>query len=552
MSLMLVSAIAAKAQDIAIENLKNAKPFDWSGSIAANTNFYRTTGPDQHSNPFNWNLSGNVNFRIMEIFDLPFSFTLGKFQSSYTRPYFQFGISPSYKWAKLHLGNRSLTFNPYTLSGQTFMGVGVELNPKKFRFAAMYGRLRPAVEIDTASGIAITPSFKRTGYGMKIGYGDETNFIDIMYFHAKDDSSSIQSWKDPELQKIQGDADPLVPAANNVIGVSAKTTLFKKLMIVIDGGISFYDPNLSDILIDPKINSIDLSKKVNWAGKGSISYALKDHNLKFDYERILPGYITMGSPFFNTDMRNLTFSPSGTLAKGKVTYALSTGIQRNNLDNKKTETTQRFILNGNLSVNPAPQWGFDVNYNNFAIDQEPGAEPLNDSVRIRQVNHTLTVSPRFTVAVDTSAVHSFNLTGTMNDVNDRNIVTKQYGNMKAMMLAFNHTSSFTKRGNSINSGLNYNNIKTAANINTQIGATIGYSQAFFQGKLNTTANINFNKSLIDHNPDGSILNGTVNMSLAVGKRQSFSFSFNLIRTASKQFGNYMETMGSVGYNLVLK
>lgn len=548
MIVLLMGSLMTSAQDINIGNLKNAKKFDWSGSIAANTNFYHSNGPEQHSNPFNWNLSGNVNFRIMEIFDLPFSFTVGKFQSSYTRPYMQFGISPTYKWAKLHLGNRSLTFNPYTLSGQTFMGVGVELNPKKFRFAAMYGRLKPAVEIDLVS----TPSFKRTGYGAKIGYGDESNFIDIMYFHAKDDSSSIQSWKDPELQKLQGDANPLIPAANNVVGVSAKTTLFKTLMIVVDGGISFYDPNLADVDVDPKINQVDLSKKVNWAGKTSISYAVKDHNLRFDYERILPGYITMGSAFFNTDMRNLTFSPSGSFAKGKVNYSLSTGIQRNNLDKKKTETTQRFILNGTLSINPAPVFGIDMNYNNFAIDQEAGTVPLKDSIRLRQVNQTFVVTPHFTIIVDTSAVHSFTLTGNINDVNDRNIVTKEYGNMKAMMLSFNHTSSFTKRGNSINSGLNYNNIKAASGINTQIGATIGYSQAFFQNKLSTTANINWNKSLIDHVSDGSILNGTLTMSLAVGKRQSFSFNYNMVRTASKQFGNYMETTGAIGYNLRLK
>lgn len=550
--LLSLSAAWSHAQDIDIEKLPKAKKFNWSGSVGANTSFYNTTGAEQHGNPFNWNINGNVNVNILETLDLPFSFVVGKYQSSFTKPYLQFGITPTYKWAKLHLGHRNLTFNPYTLAGHTFLGAGVELTPKKFRFAAMYGRLRPAVEIDTTTNTVVIPSFKRKGFGAKVGYGDESNFIDLMYFHAKDDEGSIQNWQDPKIQEQQGDANALRPVENKVLGVSAKTTLWKKLVIVVDGGLSFYNPNIVDMEVDENIDKVDLSKRVDWAGKSSISYSLKEHTLKFDYERILPGYITLGSYFFNTDIQNITFSPAGSFAKGKWVYTVSAGIQKNNLDKKKTETTRRFIANAALSWNPAPGWGVDMNYNNFAINQVSGTLPIHDSVRIRQVNQTISVTPRWTITKDTSATHTFSVTGNFNDVNDRNIVTKQYGNMKAVMIAANHLSSFNRPGNSINSGLNYNRIQMAQTTNVQVGATIGYTQAFFKQSLNTTTNINYNKSFIDSKSDGSIINGTLGLAYTFAKKHTVNFSFNMISTTSKAFGDYIETVGTLGYNLILR
>lgn len=550
--LLLMVAAEANAQEIDIEKLPKAKKFDWSGSIGATTSFYHTSGSEPHGNPFNWNINGNVNIKLMEALDLPFSFTVGKYQSSFTKPYLQFGITPTYKWAKLHLGHRNLNFNPYTLAGHTFLGAGVELNPKKFRFTAMYGRLRPAVEIDTTTNTVVIPSFRRKGYGLKIGYGDEKNYMDLMYFRAKDDPNSIQNWQDPEIKEKQGDANALLPVENNVLGVSAKATLAKHLVIAVEGGLSFYNPNTSDIEADQQADDIDLSKKLKWAGKSSMGYSFSGQEIKFEYERILPGYITLGSYFFNTDIENITLTPSGTLSKGKLTYMISAGLQKNNLDKTKTETTKRFITNANVSVNPAPECGVDMNYNNFAINQVPGTLPLNDSVRIRQINQTIAITPRFTIVKDTSATHNFSLSTTYNDVNDRNIVTKQYGNMKAMMIALNHISSFTKRGNSVNTGLNYNNIKMAGGINTQYGVTAGYTQSFFKEALSGTANINVNKSYIDKVSDGSIINGTLSLGYTFAKKHSLSFSFNIISTRSKQYEDYVETIGSLGYNLLLK
>ncbi len=540
------------AQSFDVEALPKAKKIDWSGSIGATATGYTASGIPNRSNPFTWSLNANVNVRILEVLDLPFSLTVGKYQTQFTKPYLQFGISPRYKWATLHAGNCNMTFNPYTLSGHSFVGAGVELKPGKFRFAAMYGRLNKAVEVDTSVGNTKIPSFKRMGYGAKIGYGTDDNFIDLIYFHAKDDANSLKTWQDPEIQEFLGDANTLTPQENNVIGTSAKLTI-KKFSFNIDAAVSYYNKNIADSQSMQNKKGINISpdKKLQYAGKAGIGYNFTNFSIRADYERVLPDYVTLGSYFFTTDIENFTFSPSGSFDSSKGTYALSVGLQNNNLDGKKTETTKRFIGSANVSYNPSAKWAFSLVYNNFSVKQVQGTQPINDSSRLRQINQTFTFTPTYSIIKDSVATHSLSLTGNYNDLNDRNIITREFTNMKATMISFNHSSSFVKKSNSINSGLNFNRIKTAASTNTQYGATVGYTQSFFKQALTTSVGVNYNMSYINAAQDGNIITGNITAGYQF-KKHAFSFNASLIRSNSKQFESYTELTGSISYVLTLR
>ncbi|MBK7882702.1 MAG: hypothetical protein IPJ81_01875 [Chitinophagaceae bacterium] len=276
----------AKCQILAVEK-PPVKKIDWSGTVGTNMNFYATNRIYNSANPFAVNINANLHMRILDAVDVPFSFTMGKYQNSFSNPFLQFSISPRYKWANLHAGNINLTFNPYTLAGLSFWGVGTELNPGKFRFSAMYGMLSPAVEIDTTFTNSNIASFKRMGYGVKIGYGTNSNFIDLIYFHAKDDIHSIKSWQDLEIQKFMGDAAILTPQENKVIGLSSKATIIKKLMFTVDGGVTFLNKNIADTLFDkPKGLNISNDAIVHYAGKASWGYSFKNLFLSTNYEHV--------------------------------------------------------------------------------------------------------------------------------------------------------------------------------------------------------------------------------------------------------------------------
>jgi hypothetical protein len=93
------------------------------------------------------------------VINLPFSFayTNNQATANLPQPFNRFSLSPSYRWVTTHIGYGNMSFSPYTLSGHEFFGGGIELAPDNgFRFAALYGRFRKAVE----------PGSRRTTAGM--------------------------------------------------------------------------------------------------------------------------------------------------------------------------------------------------------------------------------------------------------------------------------------------------------------------------------------------------------------------------------------------------
>ena len=184
-------------QDVA--EINRQQPFKINGNIGASANYYASNAEMASRPPWAWNLYGNFSARVYGI-HLPFSFVVNQYGNSMTQPFSQFGISPEYKWAKLHLGVRYIQMSPLVFDGQSFRGVGLELKPKLFRFAGFYGKLNRKVNEDTTSGKFALPQFSRIGYGVKVGVGSEKHFIDLVYFHAKDDSTSAKILSGKELQ----------------------------------------------------------------------------------------------------------------------------------------------------------------------------------------------------------------------------------------------------------------------------------------------------------------------------------------------------------------
>ena len=121
-----------------------------SGDLSGRFVFYNATGIDNRRDPFGYVLGGNINVDLYGL-SLPFSFTYSNQESYFGQPFNQFGVSPTYKWATLHLGYRNISHSSYTLAGHQLLGAGFELNPGKLRVSFISGRLRKAVEHDQLS-----------------------------------------------------------------------------------------------------------------------------------------------------------------------------------------------------------------------------------------------------------------------------------------------------------------------------------------------------------------------------------------------------------------
>jgi hypothetical protein len=151
---------------------------------------YHAWGIPPRTRPGTWVMNANLNIRLGQ-FNMPLGVIFSEQERTFMQPFNQYGISPGFKWMRAHVGYRSMTFSTYTLNGVVFLGGGIELNPGKFRFSCMYGRINRAIAEDTLTSDRKFPAFKRMGLGFKVGWGDSRKYFDLIFFQASDELNSL-------------------------------------------------------------------------------------------------------------------------------------------------------------------------------------------------------------------------------------------------------------------------------------------------------------------------------------------------------------------------
>ncbi|MCO5285880.1 MAG: hypothetical protein M9898_05660 [Chitinophagaceae bacterium] len=438
-----------------LENLGKQEPFKIRGSIGASANYYSSNEAVASRPPWSWNLYGSLTPQVYGV-SLPVSFTLNQFGNSFSQPFAQFGISPTYKWAKIHLGFRNIRMSPLVFDGQSFRGAGVELNPGLLRFAAFYGRLNKKVNEDTTSGQFAVPQFSRTGYGVKLGVGNQNHYLDLIYFYAKDDSTSATVIN---KQKIQAQE-------NAVIGTSLKTTILKKVVLMADLAASGLTSDLSSEKLDsvtgglinkvfsnllPFRNSTD----VHFGGQASVSASLQNFNTTIGYRRVDPGFKSLGTPYMLNDVEMINWATNSNLLDGKVNINTNISNQRNNLKRDLTSRLNTSVGNLNVSAMVSQKMHINFGYSGYILKQSDGTLQLTDSTRLNQQIHQLNLMPSYTIFNNTRS-QSFSASLNYMKLNDMNPVTSPSTSSSNLSTSLNYSLGFTKMGVNINSGVLYN------------------------------------------------------------------------------------------------
>lgn len=554
--LLIVLSFSAQLRAQDFTNIKDAKPFSYSGSIEARGMFYGASGIANRRAPFTYLLSGSPTINIYNI-QIPLSFSISESDKSFSQPFNQYGASPTYKWITLHAGYRNVSFSPYTLGGHTMLGAGFELNPGKLRVGFMYGRLNRATTIDTTSQALVPFSFSRKGYAAKLGYGSANNFFEFSYLSAKDDDNSKPS-------NLPTAFDLVSPAKNNVLGYSFKFTFFKKLFIESNGAISLYTNDInSPISIDSIKNdfvqkakglfNLNATSEYYTAFSGGIGYREKNYGVKINYKRIEPDFKTMGAYFFNSDLENWTINPNASLFKGKVRINGSIGFQHDNLKNQKRAENKRIIASANAGVEFTKALGLDLIYTNFSDNQTPQTALFADLLRIVQTTQTIGITPRYFL-VKPEATHVIMVSANFSSLKDfnnffgaqaasRDINTNQY--------FANYNITFPKKGMSLFANLNNTKLDGQNLESSFTGATLGGNKSFFKQKMQSGLSVTLTKSNTSTGSDSFITNANGNVAYNVSKQQRLTFNLFLTNNKSKAVNlfqpNFTETRAELSY-----
>lgn len=551
LSFLFLSRQPLLAQDL--ELIGKTKPVRLSGTLSLQGGPYIYIGKGEPRNePFWWQASGAPVLSLYG-WQLPFSFNYGSRNRSFNQPFNRFGVSPYYKWATFHFGYRSIRMNPFVMSGLQFLGAGMELNPKGFRFAAFYGRFAKPVAQDTLASVTPVTAFKRMGYGMKIGFGTRRNYVDFTAVKVTDDTSSIPA---PSV-----DAS-IKPQDNLALGLGGRISFGRRLNLQFDVAGSILNRDLNLAVMDTfqafgavkTIFQPRLGAQLLTAGQASLQYTRKVFGLRFVAKRVDPDYRSLAAFYQQSDLQSLTVEPSIRLMKNKIRLSGSIGRQQDNLYRRKAFTSVRTIGSANASFNPVKEYGITLSFSNYGLAQQAGLQVLNDTFRVAQNNRSVSLGQFF---IRTNKERSLNLSMNLSyqQLQDLNPYgTYSSGENSVWFMNLNGNRIRVRDNFSLQGGLNLSQNKFASGSYLLIGPTAGISRPLIKDKLQASGTLSYNKGFQAGKSSGSTLNFFSSFQYQVSKTHQFSLTFNILHNSTTflNTGTFTEIRFLAGYVLVFQ
>ena len=542
------------SQDVDLETFYKPN-FKVTGGVNANMIFYNSNQKNSRE-PFSYLLSGNLNISAFT-FNIPISYSLTNQGNNlgYSAP-FDFNrlcVMPKYKWVKAYIGNVSMTFSPYTLSGFPFKGVGLELTPRNpFKISLMGGQLLKAVnEYEALGGV---PIFERFGYGAKVGFEKENYKIGWIGFYAKDNENSIS---------LVGTDTGVTPKENWVNSFTFGTSLVKDLNFNVEYALSVLTDDTraagtsgrsyKDRLFSAKENTSYLN-----AVNVNFDYAIQKSMVGLTYERIDPNYNTLGALYFNNDLENIALRFSRPFYKDNINVSASLGYQRDDLAQNKNQDSKRVVCSINMNYKITDQINFTGSYSNFStytnkkLDQFELINNPNvvaaDTLDYRQLsqNANLNLTYAFGKKKNQNMTFNYSIAGQANE--QGGIIRKgQASTVQNYMMA--HSVNFTGIKTALNSSLNYTNNQVGHFDNSSLGASVGLSKKLFKEKLNANLGVLYNNTQSDAS-SSSVFGINFNNTYTLLKKHNFKLGvISMFRSAtSKPANNDLMLNFNYGYS----
>jgi hypothetical protein len=544
-----------------IETIGTAKPLEINGGIALNGIFYQASGIENRRDPFNYFASGNLNFNFYG-WSVPLSFTFSNQNTSFQQPFNQYGLHPTYKWITGHLGYVSMNFSPYTLNGHLFLGAGVDLQPTdKVKISVMYGRLQKAVQPDS-SNESILPAFKRKGFGVKVTYGTSIDNVNIVLFKAMDDEESLDYI--PETQEV-------LPEDNLVLSIGGSKTIINNLVLSAEIASSAITRDLRSELYQPDSKNIfsytnglfDARQSTVYyqAYKMAVSYQLGSYSLGAGYERIDPGYQTLGAYYFNNDLENITANAATSILGGKINIGINAGIQRDNLEKDKVSTMSRFVGSGNVGFTPNDKLNVTASISSFQtftnirsqfqdINQLTPYDNL-DTLNFTQISQNSNLNINYVLSNGEKQRQNINMNVSYQEAKDEQGGVEQSSGSQFYMANLAYSLSLVPKNIAITLAYNYNQNSTTDLNSITTGPTLAMNKSFLNKKIRSSAAVSLNNAYTNDKLTNSVINYRISSNYNLHKKHNFNLSLTVIdRKTKREEGaeTFTEYTGSFGYS----
>ncbi len=545
---------AAKAQQLDQVGKKGGVKV--GGGIGISNQFYHSNGESNLNIPANtYLLNGRINLNLYG-WDFPFSISYSNRKFITNQPSNIIGVSPKYKNLTLHAGVRNMTFSPYTLNGHTFTGGGAEYDWRKkgLSFKAMGGRLLAAVDYDPGNPRAF-PTYARNAGAVMVNYNKGGDQVKLIVFYALDNANSINPVPDSVTAY-----NNLTPQENIVYSAGIKKKISSFFLLKADGAISSWVSDTEGLEVNNRPNRLDKLFLKN-PGKSfyysaynlGADFNFKIFSLGLGYEAVQPDFHTLGAYRVANDFENITTNVSTKLYKDKVQLSSRIGVQRNDLDDQKTNSNFRFVSGLNASVNASERLQFSVNYSGFnsvtkikPVEQqyfEPDHYYHVDTANIVQLTNSFNGNINYKISENDNFVHNVS-SNTSYQAADNKQSDQRFGN-NMMANAINYQLMFKKTG--LNMGTfvtgSFNEYNQGTSKYFGFGLNGGYG--LFQKKVAVGLSINSSLNYEGNLHTATLLGISNNYSYSLAKGHSFNLNLRFsgrYKAADSSFSLYNKNL----------
>ena len=486
MALLLLGMKPSYAQNIEeVLAFRKKKPLKISGSISARATLFSSQSSEARQS-FTYQLTGSVNLSLYELLNIPLSFNLNNYGTNFSYPSLpnRLSLHPSYKWAKAHIGDVSMSFGSYTLNGHQFTGLGVELSPGRWQVSAMAGRLLKRVDADPNIP-SLQVGYERWGYGLKTRYEGSTFALGGTVFAARDRDGRIS---------FDIDALGIYPKGNIALGLEGGLSLIKDLKLSLEYGLSRMQQDLR-------------STEVSYyhALRADVSYSFVGNTLGVGYERIDPGYATLRAYYFNNDYENLTLNYSRSFFDSKLSLALSGGLQRDDLVGQKQEYNKRFVGSAQVGFNPSEALSASVSLSSFqsyrnlksSFDYINARTPYDnlDTLQFTQLSHSLDADISWRLKQSEAQTQTLSANLSYQESADRQGRYIQPGQLTRFMnLSTSYSLDLSALDLTLTGGFNVSNNYADRKAVLTLGPSLSLAKRLLKKQLSTGLSLSYNET----------------------------------------------------------
>ena len=239
--------------------------------------------------------------------------------------------------------------------------------------------------------------------------------------------------------------------------------------------------------------------------KADVSYSFVGNTLGVGYERIDPGYATLGAYYFNNDYENLTLNYSRSFFDSKLSLALSGGLQRDDLMGQKQELNKRFVGSAQVGFTPSEALSASVSLSSFqsyrnlksSFDYINARTPYDnlDTLQFTQLSHSLDADISWRLKQSEAQTQTLSATLSYQEAADRQGRYIQPGQLTRFMnLRTSYSLDLSALDLTLTGGFNVSNNYADRKDVLTLGPSLSLAKRFLKKQLSTGLSLSYNET----------------------------------------------------------